>query len=410
MIKFMMVDYMMQEVIPVAIVTTRRLPHVLRQVGQVWASPGGTNTPITIFVDGYNPEAQALAALLQVPLIEHNDPAPKGSTNRISFHVKFILTKVFQLYPGADKAIILEDDLDLAPDFIPYFHQTAPLLTSDPKLFCVNAYNYNAFYHTALNPSRLYRVHGFPCYGWMIRRAVAQETVSKWAPLNAGADWDMWVRQAVMGERDILVPEIPRTKHRGGGGVHVTGIEQQQYYNQRPLNTLPNVTLDVQGAKFRNYILFHVNNLRRAQVVRFTEHPCKKLLIPRHQVNQSYVVYVHREEMSNKTIWSYYVAARCLGFNDRNQHDHLQMMYTGSFYGNQVYIVICPFSPFCLTRDPADVYKVTKEDVAYATSHPFRNMTTKMTLVERVPPLSLSDEINLTNLVFSQISITITET
>nr|XP_045596190.1 protein O-linked-mannose beta-1,2-N-acetylglucosaminyltransferase 1-like [Procambarus clarkii] len=403
------VEYEMKEVIPVAIVTARRLPHVLRQVGQVWASPGGTNTPITIFVDGHNPEAQALAALLHLPLVQHYDAVPRGSTNRISYHVRFVLTKVFELYPEADKAIILEDDLDLSPDFIPYFHQTASLLETDPKLLCVNAYNYNAFNHTALDPTRLYRVHGFPNYGWMVRKAVAQEMVSKWAALNSGIDWDQWVRAAIMGDRDILVPEIPRTKHRGGGGVHVTGIEQEQYYNQRPLNALLNVTLDLHGAELYRYIKFHVNNIRTANVVRFAQHPCKEITIPRHQVNQSFVVYVHREEMSNKTVWSHYVASRCLGFNDRNSCDHLQMMYTGSFYGNQLYIIMCPFSPYCLTKDPADVYKVTEEDVTYATYHPFRDTTTTMTLSERVTPVSLADEVNLTNLVYSQTRVTITE-
>lgn len=61
-----------------------------------------------------------------------------------------------------------------------YFHQTAPLLSSDPTLFCVTAYNYNAYPHTALHPSRLYRVNGMPAYGWMVRRTVAQEMVNDW--------------------------------------------------------------------------------------------------------------------------------------------------------------------------------------------------------------------------------------
>ncbi|XP_053630908.2 protein O-linked-mannose beta-1,2-N-acetylglucosaminyltransferase 1-like [Cherax quadricarinatus] len=402
------VEYAMREVIPVAIVTSRRLTHVLRQVGQVWASPGGTHTPITIFVDGHNPEALDLGTLLQVPVVEHTDPAPQGSTNRISYHVKFVLSKVFEMYPEADKAIILEDDLDLSPDFIPYFQQTAWLLTADSRLFCVNAHNYNAFAHTALDATRLYRVHGAPAYGWMVTRAVAQDMIHKWPPLNAGVDWDLWVRKNVMGDRDLLVPEIPRTKHRGSGGVHVTGIEQEQYFNHRPLNSLINVTMDVHGAELHRYLRFHVRNIQRGNIVRFIQHPCKEIPVPRHQVNQSYVVYVHRESLSNNTVWSYYVVARCLGFNDRNLHDHLQMMYTGSFYGNQLYIIMCPFSPFCLTKEPGDVYRATQEDVHYATYHPFRDVLTRMTLVERVTPRDLSDEVNLTNLVYFYKTVTVT--
>lgn len=65
-----------------------------------------------------------------------------------------------------------------------YFQQTASLLTSDPGLVCVNAYNFNAFSHTAQDSTRLYRVHSLPAYGWMVRREVAMEMVSKWPPFN----------------------------------------------------------------------------------------------------------------------------------------------------------------------------------------------------------------------------------
>lgn len=50
----------------------------------------------------------------------------------------------------------------------------------------------------------------------------------------------------VLGERDLLVPEVPRTKHVGGGGVHVTGLEQALFHGQRPLNAKPLVTLDIE--------------------------------------------------------------------------------------------------------------------------------------------------------------------
>ncbi|XP_045596267.2 protein O-linked-mannose beta-1,2-N-acetylglucosaminyltransferase 1-like [Procambarus clarkii] len=392
------VEYEMKEVIPVAIVTARRLPHVLRQVGQVWASPGGTNTPITIFVDGHNPEAQALAALLHLPLVQHHNPAYKGSLTRISSHMKLVLSRVFEQHPKADKAIILEDDLELAPDIIPYFHQAAQLLTSDPKLFCVGAYNHNAFSHTALDPTRLYRVHGVPGCGWMVRRHVAQQMINKWPSTGEGIDWDLWTRQTIMGDRDILVPEIPRTKHRGGGGVHVTGIEQEQYYNQRPLNALLNVTLDLHGAELHNYLKLHTRNIRTGHVVHFSKHPCVELPIPRHQVNMSYVVYVDQPLEIGST-GSYYVVAKCLGLDDHYTLENLQMMYTASFYGNQLYVIGCPNSPFCITKKTENIYSATSEDMDFANEHPFRKFSPTEHLAFRVQSLSLSDEFNLNNLI-----------
>ena len=39
--------------------------------------------------------------------------------------------------------IIVEDDLEIAPDFFEYFTATLPLLRSDPSLWCVSAWNDN---------------------------------------------------------------------------------------------------------------------------------------------------------------------------------------------------------------------------------------------------------------------------
>ncbi|XP_042222329.1 protein O-linked-mannose beta-1,2-N-acetylglucosaminyltransferase 1-like [Homarus americanus] len=267
------VEYPVQEVIPVAIVTAHRLPHVLRQVGQAWASPGGTNTPITIYVDGHNPEARALGALLNVPVVEHDNPVPLGSSARVNEHIKFAVREVFEGHPTANLAIILEDDLDLAPDFIPYFHQTAPLLTSDPYLMFVNAFNYNSYAHTAYDPRRLYRAHGIPGYGWMTTRQGAAEMLANWVPVNqTNAVWDWWVRAKVMRDKDMLMPEVPRTRHMGGGGTHISGFDQVLFSSQ-PLNNLSLVQLDVGSAKEGNYE-FHIRKeMSSAQVVTLTHHP-----------------------------------------------------------------------------------------------------------------------------------------
>ena len=39
--------------------------------------------------------------------------------------------------------IIVEDDLEISPDFYEYFTATLPLLRTDPSLWCVSAWNDN---------------------------------------------------------------------------------------------------------------------------------------------------------------------------------------------------------------------------------------------------------------------------
>ena len=51
------------------------------------------------------------------------------------------LTAAFNIYPSAEYVIILEEDLDVSPDFFSYFSQTIGLLEQDPTVYCVSAWN-----------------------------------------------------------------------------------------------------------------------------------------------------------------------------------------------------------------------------------------------------------------------------
>lgn len=77
---------------------------------------------------------------------------------------------------------------------------------------------------------------------WIIKEVLGK--VSGRRPPQTGASWDWWVRARVMGTRDMLIPEVPRTRHQGGDGVHISGFDQVLFSSQ-PLNTEANVTLDV---------------------------------------------------------------------------------------------------------------------------------------------------------------------
>ncbi|CAM9106826.1 unnamed protein product, partial [Heterosigma akashiwo] len=47
------------------------------------------------------------------------------------------------LTPGAARVIVLEEDLEVAPDFFELFGALAPLLDTDPTLLAASAWNDN---------------------------------------------------------------------------------------------------------------------------------------------------------------------------------------------------------------------------------------------------------------------------
>lgn len=91
---------------------------------------------VTVHVDGYYDEPVEVARLLGVRAVQHM-PAVGDSVNgvggvqiasntnsrrrRVTQHYKSALTNTFSsLFPQADYAIVLEDDLDVSVDFFRY--------------------------------------------------------------------------------------------------------------------------------------------------------------------------------------------------------------------------------------------------------------------------------------------------
>lgn len=76
----------LEEVIPVGLVTARRFPMVARQVRALWEEPGGGQTPLVMLVDGENEEGEALAGLLNITIVTHNNPGIIGMHKRTNMH------------------------------------------------------------------------------------------------------------------------------------------------------------------------------------------------------------------------------------------------------------------------------------------------------------------------------------
>lgn len=137
---------------------------------------------------------------------------------KIARHYGWALNQTFLEYKF-NSVIIVEDDLDVAPDFFEYFLGTYPILVSDPTLWCVSAWNDNGKQNLVdvSSPHLLYRTDFFPGLGWMLTKDLwVQELSTKWPK----AYWDDWIRQPEQRkERACIRPELSRTRTFGKIGV-----------------------------------------------------------------------------------------------------------------------------------------------------------------------------------------------
>ena len=73
--------------------------------------------------------------------------------------------------------LVIEDDILLSPDALSYFTTFAPLLKSDPSLFCVSGFHDNGFPQHADDLKKFMRTDFFSGLGWLVTRQVAAEAL-----------------------------------------------------------------------------------------------------------------------------------------------------------------------------------------------------------------------------------------
>ncbi|KAG7160521.1 O-linked-mannose beta-1-2-N-acetylglucosaminyltransferase 1-like 2 [Homarus americanus] len=219
------------EELGVVVVAGSRARYLFRLLRQLLTQPGVALHQVLVSIDGGYEETIKLVDLLGLR------------------HMRFALYHGVQLL-ATNKFIILEDDLILAPDFYSYMQQTAVLLDKDPSLFAVSAYAHFSFRHTAHDPTRLYRVHSLPAYGWMVKRSFLEETLPKWPPVFVATDWDYWMGCGLVRRgRELVIPEVSRTSHAGLSGTHFSGFVTQKRFSNKPLSDDPNTRSEQRGVR-----------------------------------------------------------------------------------------------------------------------------------------------------------------
>jgi len=142
-------------------------------------------------------------------------------------HYKWALSRLFNTNTknkdekSYSHVIIIEDDMLFSPDFLSYFQTTAPLLDTDPTLWCISSWNDNAFSDAnhQWSDTNLFRTTYFPGLGWMMKRDLwVNELASTWPDHH----WDHFMRYETTSKgRGCIVPEVNRNKNIGEEGSNM---------------------------------------------------------------------------------------------------------------------------------------------------------------------------------------------
>ncbi|XP_042984603.1 alpha-1,3-mannosyl-glycoprotein 2-beta-N-acetylglucosaminyltransferase-like isoform X2 [Carya illinoinensis] len=237
-----------KEQVPVAavvIMACNRADYLERTIKSVlkYQSSVASKYPLFVSQDGSNPDVKSKALSYdQLTYMQHLDYKPVQTERpgeliayyKIASHYKWALDELFYKHKF-NRVIILEDDMEIAPDFFDYFEATAALLEKDKSIMAVSSWNDNGQKQFVHDPYALYRSDFFPGLGWMLARSTWDELSPKWPK----AYWDDWLRLKENHKgRQFIRPEICRTYNFGEHGSSL-GQFFKQYLEPIKMNDVP---------------------------------------------------------------------------------------------------------------------------------------------------------------------------
>uniref|UniRef100_A0A0E0MII2 Alpha-1,3-mannosyl-glycoprotein 2-beta-N-acetylglucosaminyltransferase n=1 Tax=Oryza punctata TaxID=4537 RepID=A0A0E0MII2_ORYPU len=234
-------------VVPVAAVVVmacNRPDYLQRTVESIlkYQTSVASKFPLFISQDGINGEVKKKAlSYNEITYMQHLDLEPVRTERpgeliayyKIAKHYKWALDELFIKHNFA-RVIILEDDMEIAPDFFDYFEAAAKLLDNDKTIMAVSSWNDNGQKQFVYDPKALYRSDFFPGLGWMLTKPTWIELSPKWP--KDFTYWDDWVRlKEVHRDRQFIRPEVCRTYNFGEHGSSM-GQFFRQYLEPIKLN------------------------------------------------------------------------------------------------------------------------------------------------------------------------------
>ncbi|XP_042420977.1 alpha-1,3-mannosyl-glycoprotein 2-beta-N-acetylglucosaminyltransferase-like isoform X1 [Zingiber officinale] len=231
-----------EPVAAVVIMACNRPDYLERTVKSVLKYQRSVSSKFPLFIsqDGTNPDVKTKAmSYNEIIYLQHVDLKPVATERpgeitayyKIARHYKWALDELFVSHKF-NRVIILEDDMEIAPDFFDYFEATATLLDKDKTIMAVSSWNDNGQKQFVHDPRALYRSDFFPGLGWMLTKSTWDELSPKWPK----AYWDDWVRlKEVHKDRQFIRPEICRTYNFGEHGSSM-GQFFRQYLEPIKLN------------------------------------------------------------------------------------------------------------------------------------------------------------------------------
>lgn len=230
--------------IPVVVVTCKRAAYLNRSLESLvkYMPQNGTigNIHFSIIVsrDCFDEDVEKVIASPtyagKISNMRFRPPEGKiAGHEAVARHYGWIFTQIFDVlhYPAV---LVVEEDMEVSPDFYEYFAAGFDLLNNNPNVMCISAWNDNGLQGLAEDTHALYITDIFPGLGWMMLRGLWDQELKQEWPTGY---WDEFMRKPEVRKGRVCVrPEVSRAFNYGERG----GVNKGQFYNTHLVHILRN--------------------------------------------------------------------------------------------------------------------------------------------------------------------------
>lgn len=158
----------MSSLAPIVLFVYNRAEHASRTLKALAACPEAQQSELYVYCDGPRNES-ARAAVEATRKIVRSAPGfrrVKLIEREVNIGVyKNVVAGISEVFDRYDRAVVLEDDIEVTPDFLAYMNTALDHYSAEPVVFSVTGY----LYPVELNPSFPHDTFLFPrfcCWGW----------------------------------------------------------------------------------------------------------------------------------------------------------------------------------------------------------------------------------------------------
>ena len=342
--------------VPLVVTASTRHPYLYHTLTTILTADGVEPQNLLVVLGDAFQSAAELLLLLNVP---HVTLPVENSTNRQLFHFyRDVFHLIAERFPDAPYVIILDEDVEVSPDFFSFMSQTLPLLQADPTLCCVNGHAAEGFLGLAHDNMRVFRGSVQVEWGYGITLDFVRKALSLWKTTDQNTLlYDFWLYTNVQKGCECIFPEVSRTRHYG------MGVNTDSYLKERgpllmPLVREAPVTLyNVHRLQLNMWQEDLTYNISSATML--LGNPCHASFLPVPPTSPLYVFYYKLDKAEccdgMPETYQYGNTVKCLGLWWLSEQGHHGGVAIARFTWNStLYLVGCPYSRYC-HLSPRDV-------------------------------------------------------